>query len=162
MSEMINRTKYFSVFLAILFLLGCSSAENLSGDLQIEMTKYYIDSWLNLMPGTSPGTFHLTGDFTLKNNGTVEVDSVNLIKITTYADSQEVYTFKPVFRLKSGEVNYSLQPGDAKEFTFGTGQGLRINDLLMKYKRIDIKLELNTNRGEHYYKINNIEVVRAY
>lgn len=159
---MVNQMKYFLVFLAIVFLLGCSSAGILNGDLQIEMKKNHVDSWLNLMPGTSPGTFHITGEFTLKNNSTAGLDSINLTKITAYADSQEVYTFKPEFHSKSGEAYYSLQPGVAKEFSFGTKQGLKVNDMLMKYKRINIKLELSTNLGKQYFKINNIKVERAY
>lgn len=159
---MINQKKYFLALLIILFLLGCSSAENLNGDLKIEMVKYKVDSWLNLMPGTSPGTFHLTGEFTLKNNGTVGLDSICLTKITAYADSKKVYTFKPEFITKSDEAGYSLRSDVVKEFSFGTGKGLKVDDMLMKYKRIDIRLELSTNMGKQYFEINDIKVLRAY
>lgn len=159
---MVNQLKCSSAFLVILFFIGCSSAENLNSDSQIEMTEHNVDSWLNLMPGISPDTFHLKGNFTLKNNGTSEVDSIDLTKITAYADSHEIYTFKPEFKSESSEAKYSLQPGASKGFSFGTGQGLKVNDMLMKYKRIDIKLELITSHGKQYFEIFNIKVVRAY
>ena len=156
------RNIYSLTFATVIFLIGCSSSEKMNSDIQIRMTKHQVDAWLNMMPGTSPGTFHLAGEITFENNGTVELDSLTLTKVIVFADSEEVYAFKPVFKTKITGEDLSLSPGLNKEFTFGTEKGLKINEKLINNKMIDLKLELETKQGMQNFRINNVKVERAY
>jgi len=157
-----NKIKYFPALLIAYILFACSSSAELSNELQIEMTDSHIDAWLNLMPGISPGTFHFTGEITLQNNSIVGLDSLNMTKAIVYCDSVEVYTFKPYFKTKSNDEDYSLIPRSSKTFTIGTGKGLKIEEIMIKYKSISLRLYLKTNLSEHHFEINNIKVQRAY
>ena len=154
--------RHYLIFSIVVILIGCSPSEHVNNNIQIEITKHHVNVWLNLMPSMSPGTFHLTGDITLNNDSQIKLDSLSLMKIIVYADSEEVYIIKPVFKPKSKDENYSLSSGSNKEFIFKTEKGLKIKEKLIDYEMIDLKLELQSHMGKQSFVINNIKVERAY
>ena len=157
-----NFIKYLPVLVLGYLLLACSSSESLGDNPQVEMTSNHIDAWLNLMPGTTPGTFHFVGEIKLKNNGDVQIDSLEISNVTVFGDSEVVYTFKPEFNPKPDDSDFSLKPGTNKIFKIRTGKGLKVNEMIIKHRRINLKLELKTNLSEQFFEIKNIKVQRAY
>ena len=143
-------------------MVACSSSENLNGYSPIELTSSHIDAWLNMMPGTSPGTFHIIGEIALQNNSETELDSMEMSNITVYCDSEVVYTFKPKFESEPGDNDPFFKPGTNKIFRIRTGKGLNINETIIRYKKINLKLNFITNLGEQFFEIKNIKVERAY
>lgn len=156
------RKKYMLLSILIYFLVACSSSAELSKNLKIEMLDSHIDAWLNMMPGTSPGTFHFIGEIALQNNSNTLIDSLEISNVTVYCDSEAVYSFKPEFKTKSDDDNIFLEPGTNRIFKIRTGKGLKVNETIIKHKRIDLKLDLKTNLGEQFFDIKDIKVQRAY
>ncbi len=72
--------KFFSgsiILLVILLIISCASSEKANVELSLKVVKSEINAWLNLMPGVSPGKFHLTGDVSLQNNSDEEIRNIN-------------------------------------------------------------------------------------
>ena len=57
----------------MLLTTSCASSEKAKAELLLEVKKIEINAWLNLMPGVSPGKFHLTGEVILQNQGDEEI-----------------------------------------------------------------------------------------
>ena len=157
-----NGNRHYLILSIVVFLIGCSSSDHVKNNIQIEITKHHVDAWLNLMPGMSPGTFHLTGEITLRNDSQIKLDNLSMTRIIVYADGEEVYTIRPVFKPRLKEEDYSLLSGSNKEFIFETEKGLKIKEKLINYKMIDLKLEFQTQMGEQSFVIKDIKVERAY
>jgi hypothetical protein len=121
-----------------------------------------IYAWLNLMPGKSPGKFHLTGEVTIKNTGSDEIIKMNLSKIIVNSGEELVYSFMPNFNPKFQTDDYNLKAGAEKEFSFGTESGLKIDYRLEKNSVITIKLKFTSDKGNYIHTVNNVEVERAY
>ncbi len=150
------------VLLAILFSTSCASSEKANVDLTLIVVKSEINAWLNLMPGVSPGKFHLTGEVTLQNLSEEEIKNINLDNITVYSSKEVIYSFKPFFTHKLVEDNFSLKTGMEKVFTFGIEDGLKINERLDKNKFININLNFISDTGSYSYSVDSIKVEEAY
>lgn len=151
------------LLLFIPFIISsCASSEKVNYNLDLSIEKLEINAWLNLMPGTSPGKFHLTGEVTLKNRGSDEIKNIELNNITVYSNEEVVYTLKPYFSPNNKKDNYDLGINKEKEFSFGTDNVLKIDERLEKNNKIDVKLEFISEQGSIYFRFHDIEVERAY
>ena len=157
--------KFFSNFivLIILFLISnCACSQKEKTDLSLDIVNIEINTWLNLMPGVSPGKFHLTGEAALQNLGDEDINSISLDKITVYSSEEVIYTFKPFFNNNLEEDNYNLKKGMTELFSFGLKEGLKIDERIGNNKLIDIKLHFVSGKGSYTYLVKNVEVQEAY
>lgn len=150
------------VLIVTLFITSCASSEKANVELSLEVVTSEINAWLNLMPGVSPGKFHLTGDVSLQNNSDEEIKNINLDNITVYSSGDVIYSFKPYFTHKIEGDNFSLKTGMEKVFTFGIEDGLKIDERLGKNKFININLNFISNKGSYSYSVDSIKVEEAY
>ncbi len=141
---------------------SCASSEKVNYNLNISIVKREINAWLNLMPGTSPGKFHLTGEITLKNRGSDEIKNIELNNITVYSNEDVVYTLTPYFSTKNKKDNYNLGINKEKIFSFGSDNVLKIDERLEINNLINIKLEFISEQGNIHFTFREIEVERAY
>ena len=72
------------ILLVILLITSCASSEKAKVEESLEVVRSEINAWLNLMPGVSPGKFHLTGEVTLQNQSDEEINNISLNNITVY------------------------------------------------------------------------------
>ena len=150
------------VLLVILFITSCASSEKANVELSLEVVKSEINAWLNLMPGVSPGKFHLTGEVSLQNIADEEVKNINLDNITVYSSEEVIYSFKPYFTHKMEGDNYNLKKGMDKVYAFGIEKGLKIDGRLDKNKFINVKLKFLADKGSYSYSVDSVEVGKAY
>ena len=77
--------------------LGCSTSEKVNDKFSVDVVQSSVDAWFDLMPGTSPGKFHLSGEIELINSAAVDIKNINLETITVYSNAEVIYNFKPYF-----------------------------------------------------------------
>lgn len=124
------RTGIYSFVLIL--LISYSAAEKVTDQLKITILKSEIDAWLNLMPGSTPGTIHIAGNITLKNTGENRIENLELTALKVYSGSDEVYSLIPYFNPEIKSSDLSIEKGEENEFTFGSDKGLRIDEKLEK------------------------------
>jgi len=157
--------KFFSILiilLVILFITSCVSSEKAKVRVSLEVVKSEINAWLNLMPGVSPGKFHLTGDVSLQNLSDEEIKSISLDNITVYSSEEVIYSFKPYFTPRKRGGNFILKTGMVKVFRFGMEEGLKIDERLGKNKFINIDFNFISDKGSYPYSIDSVKVQEAY
>ena len=150
------------ILLVILLIISCTSSEKANVELSLEVVNTEINAWLNLMPGVSPGKFHLTGDVSLQNLSDEEIKSISLDNITVYSSGEVIYSFKPYFIHKMKGDNFSLKTGMVKEYTFGIEDRLKIDERLDKSKFLSINLNFIADKGSYSYSIDSVKVEEAY
>ena len=150
------------VLLVIFFITSCASSEKANNDLSLKVVKSEINAWLNLMPGVSPGKFHLTGEVSLRNISDEEIKNINLDNITVYSSGEVIYSFKPYFHPRKRGDNVSLKIGMVKVFRFGMEEGLKIDERLDKNKFININLNFISDKGSYAYSVDSVKVEEAY
>jgi hypothetical protein len=150
------------ILLLLLFITSCNTSEKLKLELPLEVVKTEVSAWLNLMPGVSPGKFHLTGELTLKNLGDKEINNISLDNIIVYVSEEVIYSFKPYFKDILEEDNFNLKAGMNKVFAFGIEEGLKIDKRLEKNEIINTKFSFVSDEGMYSYSIDSIKVVKAY
>ena len=154
--------KYVLLLPMIVIALHCSTSEQNDNKLSVDVVLTTVDAWFDLMPRTSPGKFHLSGEITLANSNSIDIENLNLKTITVYSNAEVIYTFKPYFSTKLKEDDYSLKIGSSKEFKFGTEAGMKIDPRLEENNIIDAKLNINFGEDNFVYEIKDIEIKRAY
>jgi len=157
--------KFFSGsinLLVILLISSCAYSGKAKVELSLQVVKCEINAWLNLMPGVSPGKFHLTGEVSLQNIADEEVKNINLDNIIVYSSEEVIYSFKPYFKHKMEGDNYNLKKGMDKVYAFGIEKGLKIDGRLDKNKFINIKLNFVADKGSYSYSVDSVEVEEAY
>ena len=150
------------VLIVMLLITSCSCSEKTNDELLLEVVKVDINAWLNLMPGVSPGKFHLTGEVTLHNQSDEEINDLGLNNIIVYSSGEVIYSFKPYFTNKMKEDNFNLKTGTTKVFRFGMAEGLKIDERLANHRIVNIKLNFVSDKGSNSYSVDNIEVEEAY
>ena len=153
------------LFLFITFILiECTPSEKVTEKLEISVIKSEINVWLNLMPGTSPGTFNVAGEINIENTGQADIENIKLINISVFTGDrdEEIYSIKPYFKPKNQVIDNSILAGSQKEFTFGTEQGLKILEVVEKNNHVDVQLDFSSDKKIVSYRINDVEVGRAY
>jgi len=150
------------VLLVTLFITSCTTSEKANVEEYLEVVKSEINAWLNLMPGVSPGKFHLTGDVSLQNISDEEINNIKLDNITVYSSEEVIYSFRPYFTHRKRRDNFSLNTGMFKVFRFGMEEGLKIDERLDKNKFINIKLNFISDKGSYAYSVDNVKVEEAY
>jgi hypothetical protein len=154
---------YSSIILIVMLLItSCAASEKANTELLLEVKKIEISAWLNLMPGVSPGKFHLTGEVTLQNQSDEEINNISLDNITVYSSEQIIYSFKPYFTHKTEIDNLNLKTGMDKVFDFGMEKGLKIHKRLADNKIININLSFVSDKGSYSYSVDSVEVEEAY
>lgn len=158
-------TKFISssiILIVLLLITSCSCSEKAKAELLLDVVKIEINAWLNLMPGVSPGKFHLTGELTLQNQSDEEIKNISLNNITIYSSEEVIYSFKPYFTHKMEEDNFNLNSGRDKIFSFGMAEGLKIDERLAKNKIINIDLNFVSDKGSYFYSVDSVEVEETY
>jgi len=150
------------ILLVILLIISCTSSEKANVELSLEVVNTEINAWLNLMPGVSPGKFHLTGDVSLQNLSDEEIKSISLDNITVYSSEEVIYSFKPYFTPRKRGGNFILKTGMVKVFRFGMEEGLKIDERLGKNKFININFNFISDKGSYPYSIDSVKVQEAY
>ena len=150
------------ILLLILLITSCASSEKAKVEESLQVVRSEINAWLNLMPGVSPGKFHLTGKVTLQNQSDEEIKNISLNNITVYSSGEVIYSFKPYFTHKIEEDNFNLKTGMDKVFEFGTAEALKIDERLSKNKIMNINLNFVSDKGNYSYSVDSIKVEEAY
>jgi len=146
----------------MLLVTSCASSEKAKAELLLKVVKIEINAWLNLMPGVSPGRFHLTGEVTLQNQSDEEIKNISLNNITVYSSEEVIYSFKPYFTNKMEEDYFNLKTGMDQIFEFGMAEGLKIDERLAKNKIMNINLNFVSDKGSYSYLVDSVEVEEAY
>jgi hypothetical protein len=146
----------------MILITSFSCSEKVNTELLLEVKMIDINAWLNLMPGVSPGKFHLTGEVILQNQSDEEIKNISLNNITVCSSDEVIYSFKPYFTQKMEEDNLNLKTGMDKIFGFGIAEGLKIDERLAKNKIIDINFNFVSDKGSYSYSVNSIELEEAY
>lgn len=146
----------------ILLSFSCVSSEKNMKELSLKVLKSEVNAWLNLMPGISPGKFHLTGKITFQNLSDNEIKNISLDNLKVYSSEEVIYSFKPFFANKIKEENFNLKKGVVKEFTFGIEKGLKIDERLNDNEFINTTFNFISDEGAYYYSVDSIKVVKAY
>ena len=154
--------KYILFLPVIILAISCSASEQIDNKLSVDVALTTVDAWFDLMPGTSPGKFHLTGEIKLTNSNSVDIENLNLKTITVYSDAKVIYTLNPYFYPKIKDDDYSLKIDSSKEFRFGTEAGIKIDPSLEENNAIDVMLNLYLDENRFMYGIKNIEIIRVY
>ena len=150
------------VLVAMLLFTSFSCSEKTKAELLLEVVKININTWLNLMPGVSPGKFHLTGEVTLQNKSDEEINNISLNNVTVYSLGKVIYSFEPYFKNKMMEDNFNLKTGMTKVFRFGMAEGLKIDERLTNNRIVNIKLNFVSDKGNYSYSVDSVEVEEAY
>ncbi len=155
-----ERVKYLFVVLISFVNIFCwqQSSKTL---LKISVEDVKVESWLNLMPG-GPGSFHITGEIKMKNQGEQEVDSLSLSKISILQNDKQIYSFTPIFKSKIESKSNELMVGEEKDFLFYTQTGLSINNELNTDLPIKIVLFFNYGSSVLPYEIKDLKVEKIY
>jgi hypothetical protein len=146
----------------MILITSFSCSEKVNTELLLEVKMIDINAWLNLMPGVSPGKFHLTGEVILQNQSDEEIKNISLNNITVCSSDEVIYSFKPYFTQKMEEDNLNLKTGMDKIFGFGIAEGLKIDERLAKNKIIDINFNFVSDKGSYSYSVDSIELEEAY
>lgn len=155
--------KIYLFFLTLTFIvLSCSSSVKINDISSIDVVQNNIDGWFNLMPGPSPGRFHLQGEIKLANTSAADIDDINLKSITIYYNKELIYNFKPYFKPVVKDDDYSLKMELSKEFRFGTESGLKIDSRVKEVNAIDVKLNFAFDEENFLYEITDVEIKRVY
>ena len=97
------------IFLSIsILLIECMSSEKVTGGLQMAIVNSKVNAWLNLMPGTSPGTFHLVGEITIENKSDGDIEDIKLDSVSIYSKTGEIYSIVPYFKPKLKGQDFSI------------------------------------------------------
>ena len=150
------------ILLVILLITSCASSEKAKVEESFEVVRSEINAWLNLMPGVSPGKFHLTGEVTLQNQSDEEIKNISLNNIAVYSSGKVIYSFKPYFTHKIEEDNFNLNTGMDKVFEFGIAEGLKIDERLSKNKIMNVNLNFVSDKGSYSYSVDSVKVEEAY
>lgn len=154
MKEMI-----FVSILSIFFICNCAGIKETCSDVEVKVLE--INSWLNLMPG-GPGSFHLSGEFSLlRENQEVECE-ISIEKIQVYYSDKLIYTFKPVMQYSRTEQDSNQPKHLMKVYQFFTETGLEILEPMMAAEFIDVELLFKVDDKNVFERINEVELTRAY
>ncbi len=154
------KIKLVFLILNISLIINCAGLKETNiNDSEIRIIE--INSWLNLMPG-GPGSFHLSGEFTLFQENDEIHYQIEIKKISVYTKNKLIYTFKPELHFSGTEPDISAVNKIAKVYQFFTGSGLEISEQIMAAESIDVELHFILNKQNIIFQLNDIELTRAY
>ncbi|MEJ2195822.1 MAG: hypothetical protein P8X73_13325 [Ignavibacteriaceae bacterium] len=158
-----DRIKTYRLLANVILLgLSCSTSEKINNKLSLDVVQASVDAWFDLMPGASPGKFHLTGEIKLANSNTIDINNLNLSAITVYSNTEVIYSFEPYFNPKIKEDEYSLKSGSRNELIFGSKAGLKIDSRLEANNVCDVTLNFEFDEGNFMYQVKYVEIIRTY
>jgi hypothetical protein len=152
--------KFFPFIFIILLIAGCSSSRNIDEKSKLNVNVNKVDCWLNLMPG-GPGSFHIAGEITVKNNEEFNIDSLQLVRVNIFQNDKVIYSFVPFFNLLNDQVK-ELKINDEKKYLFGTDKMLEIKKLLDESQNVNAELEFLYDKKSFSYLIKEIKVEKVY
>ena len=158
-----SSVRTYLLFIPIVFFyVNCSTAEKVNENSSVDVVQTTVDAWFDLMPGTSPGKFHLQGKIKLANSSSSDIENLDLKSISVYSNEQVIYNFKPYFNPMINEDDYSLKIGGSKEFNFGTESGMKIDSRLGESNIIGVKLNFTFGEDNFIYEVNDVEIMQVY
>jgi hypothetical protein len=114
------------------------------------------------MPG-GPPSFHITGNLIIKNEGTYEIEELNLNEIILTQEDKPVYGFEPIFEsINKNILGKNLAAGEEKVFHFGVKKGLEVRPELDSEKSITARLIFSSGEKIFEYVIPDIKIEKAY
>ncbi len=137
---------------------GLKEANNVDVDLKI----LEVNAWLNLMPGFSPGSFHLSGEFAVYSDTNNVIKDVELENILVFSNNELLYNIKPVFKYSRNETDDSLSLKNIEVYQFYNESGLEIKEVLMANNLINVEIKFIVEGEEINLLIDDVEVTRAY
>ena len=153
---------YFLFVIVVIISLGCANKEQVIDKSTIRVVSTKVEAWFDLMPGPSPGRFHLQGEIKLANSSSSDIENLNLKSVTVYSNKEVVYNFKPYFNPLLEESNLSLEKNSSKEFRFGSERGMKIDSRLDESKLIDVKLNFTFGEESFMYELKDIDIMKVY
>lgn len=151
----------FQIVLILLVSLSCSGLKEVNDmDVKIKITE--INSWLNLMPGFAPGSFHLSGEFAVYYSEDNPGIDVKLQEILVLYEDELLYIINPVYKYSRTEPDYSVNPQRIDVYQFFTEGNIEIKEVLMAHNLINVKLKFIVDDEEFLIVVNDVEVTRAY
>ena len=159
---MISVKTYLLFSTLVIIALSCCTSEKINKNPSINVVESLVTAWFDLMPGPSPGKFHLKGEIKLANTNSADIENLNLKSITVYSNEEIIYNFKPYFNPVVIDDDYSIKIGISKEFSFGTKSGMKIDSRLEEKNVIDVKLNFTFGDVNFMYEIKDVEIMRVY
>ncbi len=155
--------KIFLFILPFLILssISCSGSKEVN-NVDVEVKILEVNAWLNLMPGFSPGSFHLSGEFAVYSDTNSEIKDVKLEEILVYSNDELLYNIKPVFKYSRNEADDSLSPKNIEVYQFYNEGELEIKEVLMANNLINVEIKFIVEGEEINLTIDDVEVTRAY
>ncbi|MCJ7554049.1 MAG: hypothetical protein MUO34_09210 [Ignavibacteriaceae bacterium] len=155
--------KIFLFILPFLILssISCSGSKEVN-NVDVEVKILEVNAWLNLMPGFSPGSFHLSGEFAVYSDTNNVIMDVKLEEILVYSNDELLYDIKPVFKYSRNEPDYSLSPKNIEVYQFYNESELEIKEVLMANNLINVEIKFIVEDEEINLTIDDVEVTRAY
>lgn len=148
-----NSIKTLIIILAVIFISGCSSSQNVDDVFGSKIIIKDIDAWLNLIPG-GPGSFHITGKYFLSDE--LNEKEVYLDKIIIKENEQTIYNFQAEIQLIDHDKN------GTKEFIFLNPSNTIINPMLKDKENIDVTFVFSYNSKMIEKSFQNIPLTKAY
>lgn len=155
--------KYISIqfVLIVLLSLNCSGLKEVN-DMETEVKIVEVNSWLNLMPGFSPGSFHLSGEFAVYSAEDNPPVDIKLKEVFVYYSDELLYIINPIFKYSRTEPDFSVSPKRIDVYQFFNEDKIEIKEVLMAHNIINIELKFLIEDEEVNLKVDDIEVTRAY
>jgi hypothetical protein len=157
-SVRISLLPFTLVFLGI----SCSTSEQTNDKSSFDVVQDSVDAWFDLMPGPSPGRFHLQGKIKLANSSSADIKNLNLKAIAVHSNQEVIYNFKPYFKPVVKGEDYSLNTGISKEFSFGTESGMKIDSNVKEIIVVDVKLNFTFDEDNFKHEVKDVEIMRVY
>ena len=153
---------HYSVLIIVMALLdiGCTHKQDGVG-LNLSVKEIKIDSWLNLMPG-GPGSFHISGEIKLRNEGSYELKDLSLSIMTVKQNNKELYSFSPTFISKIEFENDTIPSETEKVFLYYNQLGMEINQNLDTETSVKIEMLFRNDDDSWLYEINDVKVNKVY
>lgn len=154
------RTYHFLILFALLLYGCCSSGQMTDSEnqlnIQTEVKNLY--SWINLMPGTSDPSIHVTADIEIINKEDFSIKNISLQKIELLSDST-------VIELHNNEISSSddksvLMKGELKTFNINARKDLK--QKISFNKPVVYNFYFISDSGMRKLEVKEVNIERVY
>lgn len=140
-----------------IMLQGCCASKAAVDEIKLSVSFTDVYCWLNLMPG-GPGSFHITGEYSIKNTELTDFSDVRLSRIKVFQGENELYSFQPESEFES----ITLSSNEERMNKFFVRDHLKINPDLDSERNIDVLFEFTADGKVFCITKENIPIEKAY
>ncbi len=140
-----------------IMLQGCCASKAAVDEIKLTVQFTDVYCWLNLMPG-GPGSFHITGEYSVKNNEPTDFSDVTISRIKVIQGGNELYSFRPAGEFES----ITLNSNEERTNKFFVRDHLKINPDLDSERNIDVLFEFTADGKVFCVTEENIRIEKAY